>query len=60
MTITECKRDNLCIDCDNHKCIHAGQIIADCPMWHCDREGDAFEDCESCEVLKQIWKEFRQ
>ena len=52
--IRECKRDNLCVDCDNKKCWHAGELIADCPLYRCNREGNLNEDCESCELLKQI------
>ena len=52
--IRECKRDNLCVDCDNKKCWHVGELIADCPLYRCNREGNLYEDCESCELLKQI------
>ena len=30
------------------------ELIADCPLWKCNRKDDLFEDCESCELLKQI------
>jgi hypothetical protein len=52
--IEECKRDNLCVDCDNKECWFAGQAIADCPLIRCNRKGERYEDCESCELLKQI------
>lgn len=55
----ECKRNNLCVDCDDKKCIFAGQLISDCPMYVCDRKGKQFENCETCELLKQIHAETR-
>ena len=57
--IRVCHRKNLCIDCDDKKCWHFGELIADCLLWKCNREGDQFEDCESCELLKQIHEEGR-
>jgi len=57
--LKECKRNNLCYECDNKKCWHAGELIADCPLWKCNRKDDLFEDCESCELLKQIHAEGR-
>lgn len=54
MRIKECKRDNLCVDCDDKGCWFAGYAIADCPLYRCNREGEQYEDCESCELLKQI------
>lgn len=58
--IHECHRINFCIDCDDEKCWFAGELIADCPLWKCNREGDLFEDCKSCALLKQIYKEGRK
>jgi len=52
--IKECKRDNLCVDCDDKACFFAGDSIADCPLYICNRKGEKYEDCESCELLKQI------
>jgi hypothetical protein len=60
MSLSECKRQNLCIDCDNEKCWHHGKLIADCPKYRCDRPGDLFEDCESCEFLKQFQNKMRK
>lgn len=59
LKLTECTRKNLCIDCDDARCMHKGQLIADCPKYHCDRKGEAFEDCESCEFLKWFQDEER-
>lgn len=55
--IRECKRDNLCADCNDKKCWFAGQLIADCPLWQCDRQGELYEDCKSCALLKQIHRQ---
>ena len=50
LMIKECKRDNLCVDCDDPECLHAGEIGADCPKWHCDN--DQRHDCENCTFIK--------
>lgn len=55
-----CKRDNLCVDCDSKSCFLAGKLMSDCPLWKCDRTGALYEDCESCELLKQIHNERRK
>lgn len=52
--MSECHRNNLCVDCDNKECWFAGELISDCPLWKCNREGKMFEDCESCELLKVV------
>ena len=50
-----CYRDNWCVDCDDEKCWHHGDIGADCPKWKCDQ---GFEtDCEDCEFIKELYKE---
>lgn len=58
LTLSECTRNNLCVDCDSKTCLHAGKLIADCPKYHCDREGDFFEHCESCMFLKEFQKKW--
>ena len=60
MTIEECHRKNLCVDCDDKACWHHGKLIADCPKYHCDREGELFEDCESCAFLKRYTADMRE
>ena len=60
ITIQECFRMNLCVDCDNTKCGHCGQLIADCPKYRCDRPKEAFEDCESCAFLKDFQNKMRE
>ena len=50
LMVKECKRDNLCVDCDDSECLHAGEIGADCPKWHCDNDKPL--DCENCTFIK--------
>lgn len=50
LKMSECKRTNRCVDCDDEKCIHAGKIMADCPKHHCDND----EDCENCDFIKKF------
>lgn len=60
LKLRERKRENLCVDCNDPKCLHAGQAIADCPMWRCEREGEQYEDCESCGLIRIIQREARR
>lgn len=57
LTVDECTRKNLCIDCDNERCWFHGKLISDCPKYRCDRPEELFEDCESCAFLKRFTKE---
>ena len=59
LKLSECTKNNLCVDCESKTCLHAGKLIADCPKYYCDREGDFYEDCESCEFLKEFQREMR-
>ena len=59
-SMSECKRDNLCVDCDNNKCCLAGKLLSDCPKYRCDRTKDKFEDCDSCDFIKDFVKEQRE
>lgn len=59
-TLKECTRKNLCVDCDDKECYHAGQLIADCPKYRCDRNGVLFEHCESCSFLRKYQEEMRK
>ena len=54
--ITECKRKIPCVNCDDEKCWFSGQLIADCPLYKCDRTDDLYEDCETCDFLKEHMK----
>ena len=56
-TLEECLRDNLCVDCDNTNCLHAGSIEADCPKWKCD---NPFRDCNNCAFIKDYQKSHRK
>lgn len=60
MTIKECHRKNLCVDCDNTACWFHGKLMSDCPKYRCDRKGELFEDCETCDFLKQFKKEMKE
>lgn len=48
ITMSICKRDNLCQDCDDPKCWHAGDPVADCLFYHCLHTGDYVEQCDQC------------
>ena len=50
VTLKECKRANLCVDCDDPECLRAGDIGADCPKWECDNT--VKNDCENCEFIR--------
>lgn len=56
--ISECKRKNLCIDCDNTRCHFHGKKEADCPKWKCDRPGG--RDCEHCEFIDEFIEQMRR
>ena len=54
----ECKKNNLCVDCKNKKCLGAGDIESDCPKYHCDNPNG--HDCAKCEFMKQYQKDMRE
>lgn len=56
--LKECKRQNLCVDCNDTSCSHHGQHEADCPKYKCDNP--IAHDCEHCEFLKQYTTEMRK
>lgn len=60
MIITECTRQNLCVDCDDETCWHHGKLISDCPKYICDRPKSRKEECETCEFLKKYQEEMRK
>ena len=60
ISMRECTRNNLCVDCDNERCWFHGNLIADCPKWRCDRQPGFIEDCETCEFLKEYQKDMRE
>ena len=57
ITITECHRNNLCVDCDDSHCGHAGDIGADCPKWKCDMPE---YECEDCPWIREYVKRARR
>ena len=57
ITITECHRNNLCVDCDDPHCGHAGDIGADCPKWRCDMPE---YECEDCPWIREYVKRARR
>ena len=60
LTLSTCKMNNLCVECSNTSCLHAGKIISDCPKYRCDRDKDHFEDCETCDFIKDFQKSERK
>ena len=56
VTLRECNKTNLCIDCDDKECFHAGDPMADCPKWLCDYAGS----CETCSFIKEHQEQMRQ
>lgn len=43
MDISICKRNNLCVDCDDNKCWHCGDKVSDCPRYP-----------QTCKIRQQI------
>ena len=60
LTIDECTRNNLCVDCDDKDCLHVGKIRSDCPKYHCDREDSLYEQCDTCEFIKKYQEDMRK
>jgi hypothetical protein len=60
LEMNECIEDKLCVDCEDTNCIFAKKIISDCPKYYCDREEDDYEDCETCEFIKEFQKYERE
>lgn len=56
ISLSKCTRDNLCVDCDDPNCSHAGSIEADCPKFRCDNN----HDCENCTFIKRFQKTMRE
>lgn len=57
LRLKPCNRKNLCIDCDNTNCLHAGDYGADCPFWICQVPGTK---CSRCKLRKQIIKQLKE
>ena len=60
LKLSECNRQNLCVDCDNTKCLHHGKMIADCPRYRCDRPKEFQYDCEHCEFIDGFIEDMRK
>lgn len=60
LQMSTCTRNNLCVDCSKLSCLFAGKIMSDCPKHHCDREHEHFEECETCDFIKQFQAEERE
>lgn len=50
----ECKRMNLCVDCDDKECWHSGDKVADCPIWTPGRAPECKNatSCDDCQWLE--------
>lgn len=57
LQISECHRDNLCQDCDDPKCWHAGDAVADCFFYHCLYNDEYYEQCDQCIFNPRYLKE---
>lgn len=58
VNLSVCNRDNLCIDCDDEFCYHAGSAEPDCPIFIADVTcGDT--DCNHCEFIREFQEEMR-
>lgn len=56
-SIRECHKKCFCKDCTDEKCVHSGNIRADCPKYRCNNE--VWEDCSQCEFIKEYYKEVK-
>lgn len=54
MRIAECKKQNLCIDCEDENCFLARKIESDCPKHTCLNY-----DCKNCDFIKDYQKTMR-
>lgn len=58
LQLDTCTKDILCVDCRDTTCLHAGEIMSDCPKYKCDN--DVLLDCEHCKFIKQLTKTIRK
>jgi len=54
--ITICNKDSFCKDCKDEECLHAGEIIADCPKWKCDQS----TSCKTCNFIQDYYNSFKR
>lgn len=55
--ISICKRRNTCFECDDKKCLHAGDITADCPLNERTRAHHCRGECHECNYNLNNWNE---
>ena len=51
-----CRRQNLCVDCDDNECVFAGHIEADCPEYDCKH----FGACDKCWFVHRYIADMRK
>ena len=56
MTMIECNRNLLCIDCNDTECWHQGKKESDCPEYRCDKS----LDCNKCAFIDQYIDDMRK
>ena len=56
MIIERCEKNCFCKDCTDEKCLYAGDKMADCPKWVCDKN----RDCDNCTFLKGFYAEMEK
>lgn len=61
-TITECKRENLCVDCDDIKCNRCRDKVSDCPVYPVGRSKECLgsKSCEECKWIEDYILEIRK
>ena len=59
ITMKECTRNNLCVDCDNAECWHHGHAEADCPLYKC-KFPEYYDNCSECQFLQRFQDEMRK
>lgn len=47
---SQCNEVSLCVDCTSKTCLHAGELMADCPKHSCDN--NKLYDCKNCAWMK--------
>lgn len=58
LQIQTCKRNNLCVDCNDEHCLRKGDPEQDCPKCYCDNT--KLHDCDNCEFLKTYADDMRK
>ena len=58
LTLNECTKNILCVDCTEESCLQHGKNMADCPKYHCDNK--QIHDCEHCDFIKEYQEGYRK